>query len=131
MNFILKTESEVDGIKISQNLYGMMNPVEESKYEYLIKSSLLGDLDALKNLIEFWCGGASRCYDHGEIIVKVADRIGEDKFIKILPKMSIEERVYLKFLLGAGLEYGQFEKQDSLLTIEKRFPKLSKALTNS
>ena len=124
-------ESEIGGIKISRSLYVMMNPVEKTKYEYLIKNSLAGDLDALKNLIEFWCGGASLCYDHGETLVKVADRIGEDKFIRILPKMSVEERAYLKLLLGAGLEYGKFEKQDRLLTIEKRFPNLSKALTNS
>jgi hypothetical protein len=130
ISVVLKVDTEVDGIKIPQDLYGMMNAVEKPKYEQLVKNSLNGNLNDLRDLINFSCGGGSRCYVHGEILAKIADRIGEEKFIKILPNMTIEDRVYLKFLLSAGLEYGEFDGDKSYLVIEKRFPKLSKSLAN-
>lgn len=130
INIELKVDTEVDGIKVPQDLYVMMNTIEKIKYEQLVKNSLNGNLNDLRDLIDFSCGGASRCYTHGEILVKIADRIGEDKFIKILPNRTIEDRAYLTLLLSAGLEYGKFDGDKSYLVIEKRFPKLSKALTN-
>jgi hypothetical protein len=126
----LKDDTEVDGIKIPQDLYIMMNAIERIKYEQLVKNSLNGNLNDLRDLIKFPCGGAGRCYTHGVILVKIADRIGEEKFIKILPSMTIEDRAYLRFLLSAGLEYGEFSGDVNDLIIEKRFPKISKALTN-
>jgi hypothetical protein len=130
LSVVLKVDTEVDGIKIPQDLYGMMNDVEKTKYEQLVKNSLNGNLNDLRDLIDFSCGGASGCYTHGEILAKIADRIGEDKFIEILPNMTIKDRAHLKLLLSAGLEYGQFDGDKSYLIIEKRFPKLSKALIN-
>ena len=60
--------------------------------------------------------------------MKIANRIGEEKFIEILPGMTIEERSNLESLLSAGLEYGEFDGDRGYSISEKRFPKLSKAL---
>jgi hypothetical protein len=121
---------DANGIKVPYEFSEKMEWVEKIKYKNLIRSSLNGNLDALQDLIKAWCGGGSLCYQHGEVLVQIVDRIGEEKFIKILPKMSIEERSDLKSLLLAGLEYGQFEGDKRSRVFEKRFSKLSKALAN-
>ena len=71
----LKVNTEVDGIRISQDLYGMMNAIEKTKYEQLVKNSLNGNLNDLRDLINFSCGGGAGCYVPGEILAKIADRI--------------------------------------------------------
>jgi hypothetical protein len=136
INSAWKTESEVDGIQISEIFLEMINPInpiERNKYVDLVRSSISGNSDKLKILIMFRCDGAY-AWDHGTLLVKVVDRIGEEKLIKILPKMSGEERCRLKSFLLIGLEHGRFYKEDSPLTLEQRlenrFPKLNKALAS-
>jgi hypothetical protein len=123
----IKEDAEVDGIKIRRDLYIMMNAVEKVNYERLVKNSLNGNPNTLRDLINFSCT-SSGCYWHGEVLAKIVDRIGEEKIIKILPSMTIEDRSKLASLLSAGLEYGEFDSDRGYSISEKRFPKLSKAL---
>ncbi len=126
----LENEVEIDEIKIPRELYMMMNPAEKVQYKTLFKNSLDGNIADLKDLTRFNCGGAARCYTHGEMLVKIVDRIGESKALKILPSMNSQEKSYFKFLLMAGLEYGEFDKNNKSQLIEMRFPQLNKALEN-
>ncbi len=124
----LENQVEIDGIKITRELYTMMNSAEKVQYKTLFKNSLDGNLAALKDLTKFNCGGGSLCYSHGEMLVKIVDQIGEEKAVKALPSMNSQEKSYFKFLLMAGLEYGEFERNNKSQVIARRFPQLSKAL---
>lgn len=123
----LLKEEEIDGIKIPQDAAGFTKKVE---YKTLVRNSIGGNIISLKELIEFDCGGASGCYTHGEVLVKIIDHIGEGKIINIIPQMNIREKSYFKFLLMAGLEYGEFKDSNKSQTLEIRFPRLSKALVD-
>jgi hypothetical protein len=115
-------------IKISEYLSPMMDSTEQARYKYLFKTSLNGNLDSLKELIAFSCGGGSRCYGHGVLIFKIAEQIGEEPFIKIIPSMSMDERSWLKTLLELGLEYADFNEKHDSITLEEKFPKVSATL---
>ncbi len=121
-------KEEIDGIKIPHHAAGFTKKIQ---YKTLVRNSMGGNIISLKELIEFDCGGASGCYTHGEVLVKIIDRIGEEKIIKIIPYMNIKEKSYFKFLLMADLEYGEFEDSRKSRTIETRFAQLNEALLDT
>lgn len=115
-------------IKISEYLSPMMDSSEQARYKHLFETSINGDLNSLRELIGFSCGGGSRCYGHGILIFKIIEHIGEEQFIKIIPSMSKEELSWLKVLLEVGLEYADFDEKHKSMTIKDKFPKISETL---
>lgn len=119
---------KIHGIKISEYLSPLMTSNEQIRYKYLFRTSIDGNLNSLRELIAFSCGGGSRCYGHGSLIFKIVEHIGEEKFIKIIPSMSKEELLWLKALLDFGLEYADFEEKHDSITLKDKFPKISETL---
>ena len=128
VNTNLTSNSKKHGIRISEYLSPMMNSNEQTRYNYLFQTSINGNLNSLRELIAFSCGGGSRCYGHGVLIFKIVEHIGEEPFIKIIPSMSKDDRAWLKVLLELGLEYGGSSEQHTSPIIEKYLPKISKTL---
>ncbi len=95
---------------------------ESKSYSYcdLLENSVEKDHDAILkiSLLEF---DGSVGYDHGYVLVKLIDTIGENEYIKATQNISNKEKGLIKDYLDAGLEYGnikKFQKQ----SLEKVFP---------
>lgn len=86
------------------------------------------DKVSLVKLSHYDCGGASGCYWHGEVLAKLAYRLGEAEFIKLTSNMTNREKSHLHLSISAGLEYGEFKDKQEDLSIESEFPDLNKTL---
>ena len=119
-------KTEVEGIKIGHNLYDTRGYSTNKELVNLIKQSLKKDEKSLAKLINFWCGGGAGCYDLGIVITQIISKIGEDEFVIMTNKLSTDDKEMLVALIRAGLEYGDYNKDDKMdqTTIDKVFPKL-------
>ena len=125
-------KTEVEGIKIGHNLYDTRGYNTNKELVNLIKQSLKKDEKSLAKLINFWCGGGAGCYDLGIVITQIISKIGEDEFVIMTNKLSTDDKKMLVALIRAGLEYGDYNKDNKMdqTTIDKAFPKLNAILGN-
>lgn len=125
-------QKEVKGIKIGHNLYDTQSLTFNKNLCSLIDKTLQKDIPSLKDLIKIQCGGASGCYDLGEVIVQIVCKLGEQDFNDMAIRLDTIERQELKNLIEVGLEYGNenFFGAKNLRTIEKQFPELNKTLVD-
>jgi hypothetical protein len=125
-------KKEVGGVKIGHNLYDTQTKSFNNNLCFLIENSLKKDEESLKKLIKVSCGGASGCYDLGEVIVQVICKIGESDFTSMAVRLNKEDRNELKDLIRVGLEYGSknFFGVKNLGKLEIQFPELNQALDN-
>ena len=123
-------KTEVEGIKIGHNLYDTRGYSTNKELINLIKQSLKKDEKSLAKLINFWCGGGASCYDLGFVITQIISKVGEDEFAIMTNKLSTDDKTMLVALIGAGLEYGDNNKDNKMdeTTIDKAFPKLNAIL---
>lgn len=129
-NSCIKTE--VEGIKIGHNLYDTQGYTYNRELVGLIKQALNKDEKSIIQLMEFSCGGAAGCYDLGYVLVQIVYKIGEEDFITMTNKLTLDQKRNLKGFIDVGLEYGDnriFDKTGST-TIDKVFPKLHIILGN-
>lgn len=89
---------------------------------YLIKQTLGRNSNALSELINFNCGGGSGCYDLGYFITQIIYQMGEDEFIIMMSELNSTDKMKLRQLIQAGLEYGYGEVDK--LGIETAFPSI-------
>lgn len=115
-------------IDSSLPFYEMLSFGEQANYKSLIKRSLDKDRVSLVKLSKFDCGGGSGCYGHGEVLTKIAYHMGEKNFIELVSNMTRQEKINLRFLIRAGLEYGDFKNKQKGLSIEQAFPELNRVL---
>lgn len=120
----------VDGIIIGGNLYEMQTLSDNRKLCSIIKRTLNKDQHALVELTDYWCGGASGCYDLGYILTQIIYKVGEKEFINLIQGLPKNKKQELLSLIGAGLEYGDnnYDGKMDDTTIEVAFPSLNKAL---
>ena len=90
-------------------LDAVLNPVDSLRYRLLIRQSTAGDQAAMKKLVDFDCGGAAGCYDHGEVLVDVMRIMGDRSFSTAASSLDAKERQLLYFLILCGIEYGRKE----------------------
>ncbi len=126
INFQSCAKTQTDEIKISEELSNHHTFFESQKFKELIEKSLQKDEKSFTELIEFNCGGAGDCYDLGIITTKIIYRIGEAETIQMIQNLTPKQARWLDFLIRAGLEYGDLDKDGEVdnKTIEKEFPKL-------
>lgn len=119
-------KTEVEGIEIGHNLYDTQGYSKNKELINLIKQSLKKDEKSLAKLINFWCGGGAGCYDLGIVMTQIISKIGEDEFVIMTNKLSTDDKTMLVSLIGAGLEYGDNNRDNKMdeTTIDKAFPKL-------
>ncbi len=119
--------TEVEGIEIGHNLYDTQGYTKNKKLAELIKLTINKDDTSLVQLIDYWCGGAAGCYDLGGVITQIIYKIGEDDFIIMVNKLSLDKKNNLKGLIDVGLEYCDNSKYSKMntTTIDKAFPKLN------
>ena len=119
-------KNEVEGIEIGHNLYDTQGYSTNKELINLIKQSVKKDENSLTKLINFWCGGGAGCYDLGFVITQIISKIGEDEFVIMTNKLSTDNKAMLVVLIGAGLEYGDNNKDNKMddTTMDKVFPKL-------
>lgn len=100
----------------------------------LIKGVLSKDKNALKELVDFDCGGGAGCYDLGFIFSELVNKLGEDNFIVLASDLTVQKKGELASLLMGGLEYGYKPYSEDPYkphTLETDFPKLAKFLENN
>ena len=119
-------QNEVKGIIIDSTLYTNQSISENKELRLLIEQTLNKDETALAKLSDFWCGGASGCYDLGFIVTQIIYKLGVEDFVTMVEKLGQKERAALYSLILFGLEYGDNDKdgkKDNRL-IEDEFPAL-------
>ncbi len=119
-------QNEVKGIIIDSTLYTNQSISENKELRLLIEQTLNKDETALAKLSDFWCGGASGCYDLGFIVTQIIYKLGVEDFVTMVEKLGQKERTVLYSLILFGLEYGDNDrdgKEDNKL-IENEFPAL-------
>jgi hypothetical protein len=123
-------QNEVDGIIIGHTLYENQSFSDNRELRQLIQQTLDKDEKSLAKLNEFWCGGGAGCYDLGFVLTQVIYQIGEKDFASMLEKLNKEETNSIEFLIMAGLEYGDNDKDGKMDNnrIENEFPELQKLL---
>jgi hypothetical protein len=92
--------------------------VSKQIIEASLKKTLNKNRVSLVKLIKFDCGGGAGCYWHGEVLANIVYRMGENDFIELASNMTQQEKSDLRFLIRAGLEYGEFKDKKKSLSIE-------------
>jgi hypothetical protein len=122
-----RKQTKVDGIDISD----FDNALNDSKtnriFCNMVSKTLKGDEKALGEMVNFWCGGASDCYDLGDIVTQIIYKMGDSTFTEMAYKLSYEDKKSLYDFIGVGLEYGSHGQGK----IENEFPKLFAMLNHS
>ena len=84
-------QNEVKGIIIDSTLYTNQSisytnqSISENKeLRLLIEQTLNKDETALAKLSDFWCGGASGCYDLGFIVTQIIYKLGVEDFVTMV-----------------------------------------------
>ena len=116
-------QNEVKGIIIDSTLYTNQSISENKELRLLIEQTLNKDETALAKLSDFWCGGASGCYDLGFIVTQIIYKLGVEDFVTMVEKLGQKERTVLYSLIQGGPEYGDNDrdgKEDNEL-IENEF----------
>ena len=89
-----------------------------------------GDQKDIKKLMLLdFSGAGAASYDHGDVIVKLIDRLGEDTIISSLGnQLTKKEKGSIEAYISAGLEYGSNPHHGQ--TLESVFPLIYQYLCN-
>ena len=99
---------DVDGIYVEEEL--RIATVRNHGFSYckLLKKAISGDREDIKNLMLLdFSGSGEAAYDHGDVLVKLIDRLGEETIISSLGShLTKEEKREIKSYISVGMEYG-------------------------
>ena len=102
---------------------------KEKSYNYceLLENAIKKDQEAIIkiSLLQF---DGSAGYDHGYVLVKLIDTIGENEYLKAIQNIYNKEKGFIEGYLDVGLEYGNIKKFQEQ-SLEKAFPKIYTFLT--
>ena len=119
---------DVKGIYVQEELRIVADDYHGINYCRLLKKAIDGNQEDIKKLMLLDFGGAGAAgYDHGDVVVKLIDRLGEETIISSLGKLTKEEKETIKSYIRVGLEYGNNPHQGQ--TLEVAFPRLNQYLT--
>ena len=119
----------VNGIYVEEELRIASDDYHGINYCQLLKKAIDGNQEDIKKLILLdFSGAAAAGYDHGDVIVQLIDRLGEETIISSLGSpLTKKEKETIKSYINAGLEYGNNRHQGQAL--EVAFPRLNQYLT--
>ena len=121
----------VKGIYVQEELKLVAEDEQGINYCQLLKKAIGGNQEDIKRLMLLDFSGAGAAgYEHGDVIVKLIDRLGEETIISSLgSQLTYKEKETIKSYINAGLEYGNNPHQRQ--TLEEAFPRLNQYLTIS
>ncbi len=96
----------VDGIQISNHLCEIAEERYGVEYAVLLEKSLANDKNSIREYASLSFDGAYG-YEHGEIVVKLINRVGSEKFISAIDNIDEAGRNFLITSIQVGLEYGK------------------------
>ncbi len=113
---------QVQGIKISE----LLNRQIDDSYRELLDNAVKLDKEAIVKISTYKISDAAG-YDHGYVLVRLIEKIGEEEYFKGFENLSLKEKKSVLSYLKAGLENGgnkiyQYKKIDEI------FPILSSSL---
>lgn len=118
---------DVKGIYVEEELRIVTEDYHGISYCQLLKKALDGNQDDIRKLILLDFSGAGAAgYEHGDVVVKLIDRLGEETIISSLGELTKEEKESIKSYIRVGLEYGNNPHQGQ--TLEQAFPRLNQYL---
>ena len=115
---------DVDGIYVEEELRIATDNHHGISYCKLLKKAINGNQEDIKKLILLDFSGAGAAgYDHGDVLVKLIDRLGEETIISSLgSQLTEEEKGGIEAYIAVGLEYGSNPHQGQ--PPEEAFPLL-------
>ena len=119
---------DVDGIYVEEELRIATDDHHGISYCKLLRKAIDGNEEDIKKLmlLDFSGSGAAN-YDHGDVLVKLIDRLGEETIISSLgSQLTEEEKRKIEAYIAVGLEYGSNLHQGQ--TLEVAFPLLNQHL---
>jgi hypothetical protein len=99
---------DVDGIYVEEELRIATDDYYGISYCKLLKKAIDGNQEDIKKimLLDFSGAGAAG-YDHGDVLVKLIDRLGEETIISSLGnQLTKKEKREIESYIAVGLEYG-------------------------
>ena len=99
---------DVKGIYVEEELRIATDDYHGISYCKLLNKAIEGDQKDIKKLMLLdFSGAGAASYDHGDVIVKLIDRLGEDTIISSLGnQLTKKEKGSIEAYISAGLEYG-------------------------
>ena len=99
---------DVDGIYVEEELRIVTDRNHGFSYCKLLKKAIDGNQEDIKKLMLLdFSGSGEAGYDHGDVLVKLIDRLGEEKIISSLgSQLTKEEKNEIEAYIVVGLEYG-------------------------
>lgn len=113
---------DVDGIYVEEELRIVTDDYYGISYCKLLKKAIDGNQEDIKKimLLDFSGAGAAG-YDHGDVLVKLIDRLGEETIISSLgSQLTKDEKREIEANIVVGLEYGSNPHQGQ--NLERVFP---------
>ena len=129
-DIIYFSDKDVDGIYVEEDLRIATDNHYGISYCKLLKKAINGNQEDIKKLMLLDFSGAGAAgYDHGDVLVKLIDRLGEKTIISSLgSQLTKEEKREIEDYIAVGLEYGSNPHQGQ--TLEFAFPLLNQYLQN-
>ena len=130
-NKIYFSGKDVKGIYVDEELRIATDYHWGINYCKLLDDAISGDDKSIRELsLLNYSGDGEPAYDHGDVLVKLIDRIGEDKFISAFGNdLSARDKKSIRNYLSVGLEYG--DNKHGGQTINEVFPLVDKFLLAS
>ena len=99
---------DVKGIYVEEELRIVTDDYHGISYCKLLNKAIEGNQEDIKKLILLDFSGAGEAgYDHGDVIVKLIDRLGEETIISSLGnQLTEEEKGRIEAYISVGMEYG-------------------------
>ena len=121
---------DVKGIYVEEELRIASDDYHGISYCKLLKKAIGGNQKDIKKLMLLdFSSAAAASYDHGDVIVKLIDRLGEDTIISSLgSQLTKKEKESIEAYIRVGLEYGSNPHHGQ--TLEVAFPLLIQYLRN-
>ncbi len=121
---------DVKGIYVEEELRIVTDDYHGISYCKLLNKAMEGNQEDIRKLmlLDFSAAGAAS-YDHGDVIVKLIDRLGEDTIISSLGnQLTKKEKGSIEAYISVGLEYGNNPHHGQ--TLESVFPLINQYLCN-
>ncbi|WP_158237253.1 hypothetical protein [Aquimarina sp. MAR_2010_214] len=93
--------NEIQGIVISELLNRQIN----DSYCDILNKAIELDKEAIIKISTIEVSDAAG-YDHGYVLIRLIEKIGEQEYLKALENVSTEQKKSIESYLWAGLEYG-------------------------
>lgn len=113
---------DVDGIYVEEELRIATDDYHGISYCKLLKKAIDGNQEDIKKIMQLDFSGAGAAgYDHGDVLVKLIDRLGEETIISYLgSQLTKDEKREIEANIVVGLEYGSNPHQGQ--NLERVFP---------